>query len=138
MIGGRDGKKQQAIVIESQEDADRALQRIGRLERHIADAEKDACDEIDEIRARLLDDTAVRRKRRSKPKLFVGPDVSEGDDMMPEGFGLFVTKGTGFLLGVFDDSLARLDFDLESLAAALALQRPSSSIHAGTVDRNLI
>jgi len=38
------------IEILSREDADRALQRIGQLERHLAGAEQDAEEEIDKIR----------------------------------------------------------------------------------------
>src|SRR5688572_16818398 len=49
------------IEILSKDDADRALQRIGQLERNIAGKEKDAEDEIDDIRSKLLDETAVER-----------------------------------------------------------------------------
>lgn len=46
------------IVIASIEDADRALQRIGALQRNIISKEQDASEEIDEIRAALVRDTA--------------------------------------------------------------------------------
>src|SRR5688572_4026038 len=53
--------RQSKIEILSKDDADRALQRIGQLERNIAGKEKDAEDEIDDIRSKLLDETAVER-----------------------------------------------------------------------------
>lgn len=57
------GKKhQQVIMIETREDADRALQRIGALERNIAAEEKIASDRIDAIRAELVSDTAHQRE----------------------------------------------------------------------------
>jgi phage host-nuclease inhibitor protein Gam len=55
-------KKQNTIVIETRDDADRALQRIGELERFIEGAEKDAGDAIDLIRERLVDDTDIQRE----------------------------------------------------------------------------
>lgn len=54
--------KQQTIVIETRDDADRALQRIGELRRAIAGEEKDANDDMDEIRKDLVNDTAPWRE----------------------------------------------------------------------------
>lgn len=52
-------KKQQAIVVESREQADMALQRIGQLARAIAGAERDASEKIDKIREKLVDETEL-------------------------------------------------------------------------------
>ena len=49
--------KQKVIVIETRDDADRALQRIGQLQRSIAGKEQDAEKDIDEIRKQLVEDT---------------------------------------------------------------------------------
>ena len=50
------------IVINSRDDADRALQRIGELQRFIEGAAKDAGDEMDKVRQQLVDETALMRK----------------------------------------------------------------------------
>ena len=54
-------KKSPLIVIESRDDADRALQRIGELRRQIEGAEQDADVELAKIRARLVEDTKLSR-----------------------------------------------------------------------------
>ena len=55
-------KKHSEVVIASTDDADRALQRIGELRRHIALAEKDADEKVAEIREELLSDTELTRE----------------------------------------------------------------------------
>lgn len=49
------------VVVESREDADRCLQRIGHLERFIEDAENDAEADIERVRSGLLKQTAGHR-----------------------------------------------------------------------------
>ena len=56
------GKKQPARIIATREDADRTLQRIGELRRHVAVAEAEAGEKIDAIRADLVRDTAIMRE----------------------------------------------------------------------------
>lgn len=56
------GKKQTTIIIASINDADRALERIGELKRHIAGAENDADEKIAEIRAELVSETKLTRE----------------------------------------------------------------------------
>lgn len=54
------GKKQPSVTIATSDDADRALQRIGELERYIAGAGQDAEERIDVIRTKLSDQTEVQ------------------------------------------------------------------------------
>jgi len=50
-------KKQQTIVISTRDEADRALQRIGELQRFICSASDEAEENIADIRAELLKET---------------------------------------------------------------------------------
>ena len=54
--------KKHTIVIANRDEADRALQRLGELQRFIAGVEKEASDQIDVIRKRLVDETATQRE----------------------------------------------------------------------------
>ena len=54
--------KKSTIKIDSLDDADRALQRIGELRREIAAAERIANAKIDALRAKLVDDTEIFRE----------------------------------------------------------------------------
>ena len=55
-------KKQPTRIIATREDADRTLQRIGALQRHVAQAEKHASDGIDQIRELLVQETKPHRE----------------------------------------------------------------------------
>lgn len=55
------GKKTPSLKIETTDDADRALQRIGQLRLHIAESESEANRQIDAIRELLVEDTAASR-----------------------------------------------------------------------------
>ncbi len=55
-------KKQPQIVINSRDDADRALQRIGELQRYIEGAESDCEDHVATFRQKMLDETAPWRE----------------------------------------------------------------------------
>lgn len=57
------GKKQQTVVvIETRDDADRALQRLGELARCIESMEQDAEDSINAIRQALVEESENARK----------------------------------------------------------------------------
>lgn len=54
--------KKQLLIISSQDDADKALQRIGQLTASIAGLELDANKKLDEIREQLVKDSAEQRE----------------------------------------------------------------------------
>jgi len=93
------GKKASTIVIETSEDADRALQRLGELRRHIAGAEHDANEHIDAIRAALVEETKLTREALAQNEAAL--EVwAKGDAKSWEKKSLDLNWGTiGFHLG---------------------------------------